>query len=328
MKKRIILVTEPFSEKHIEQIKNIAGEDFFVKILPEKNESKYRMELAEALKDAELVIGHPPIELLQDVSVNAPNLKLIQMTWAGTDIYTRSKLQFPKESVLLANASGAYGMIISQYVIGLILSLMLNFKGYHDQQNRKVWNRLGPIKSLEGAQVLIYGAGDIGTSIAKRLQGFNTHTVGVCRDLKKERMYFDEICTIQDAEKYLPEADVVIGCIPNNTDTAGYMNYERMSSMKDDAIIVNVGRGNFIDCIALDTLLRNNHLWGAALDVTDPEPLPENHPLWENKKCIITPHTSGVAFSHLEETENLICKIVCENIKRYIEKENIMNNVF
>ena len=98
--------------------------------------------------------------------------------------------------------------------------------------------------------------------------------------------------------------------------------------IKKDAIIVNVGRGNFIDCMALDELLKNNHLWGAALDVTSPEPLPKDHPLWENPKCIITPHTSGVAFSHLKETEDLICDIVCENISKYIKEESLINRVF
>lgn len=325
MSKRNILVLEPFCEEHIAQIKKSAGDEFCINQLPIESDN---IEIKNQMSKAEIIIGHPAIELLQNVKETAPFLRYIQMTWAGTDMYTRGKFKFPKDVIALANASGAYGMIISQYVIGLTLSLMLNFKGYNNQQNNKVWKRIGPIKSLDNAKVLIYGAGDIGTSIAKRLQGFDAYTIGVCRDVTKQRPYFDEVCTLAESDKYLCDADVVIGCIPNSDETCGFMSYDRMSKMKKEAVIVNVGRGNFIDCMALNELLSENRLWGAALDVTNPEPLPENHPLWDNPRCIITPHTSGVAFSHLGETEDLICEIVCDNIKKYIKGEQLINRVF
>ena len=106
------------------------------------------------------------------------------------------------------------------------------------------------------------------------------------------------------------------------------MNYRRLNAMKEGAIIVNVGRGNFIDCMALDDVLRSNHLWGAALDVTNPEPLPINHPLWNNPKCMITPHASGTTFKHLDATENLLCDIVCDNLSRYCDGTEIRNRVY
>lgn len=323
--KRKILILEPFREAHLKRISQAVTNSFFIKQLKAPCDLE---ELRRELQDAEIVIGQPDISLLQEYEKNCPKLKLIQMTWAGTDRYTRSTLPFPKEQVILANASGAYGMVMSQFVIGMILATMLNFKDYILQQREKIWEKRGPIQSLEHARVLIYGAGDIGSAIAKRLTGFDAYCIGVCRDTEKKREYFHELCTLMDSEKYLPDVDVVIGCIPNTMETEEFMNRQRLFMMKKGAILVNVGRGNFIDGMALDEALKSNHLWGAALDVTNPEPLPQNHPLWENPKCMITPHASGSGFRHLDATEELLCKIVCDNLSRYCDGTELKNKIF
>ena len=237
-------------------------------------------------------------------------------------------LPFPKDRITVANASGAFGMTISQFVVGQILSLMQNFPAYHTQQIDGKWMRLGKTLSLEKCRVLVFGAGDIGCMTAKRLTGFDCYSIGVCRNVSKQRPYFNELCTLDEAERFLPDADVVVCCIPDCKETAGYLNKRRLDLMKQDAVLVNVGRGNFIDCMALDDVLRNGKLWGAALDVTSPEPLPENHPLWKNERCVITPHTSGVGFGHLDKTVDLLCDVACKNIKRYVNGEKILNCVF
>lgn len=319
---RKILILDRFSTAHVAKIAACAGNDFCVEQLDPLSEEK----VVAAVKEAEIIVGQPALSLLQNPEVNCPRLKYIQMLWAGTDIYTRSSLPFPK-NVMLSNATGVYGLAISQFVVCQILSLMLHFKEYHNQQNKKIWERRGPIKSLDGATVLIFGAGDIGSTTARRLSGFGTHTIGVCRNTQKQRPWFNELCTLEQAEKFLPKADVVICCIPNTAETEHYFDENRLKLMKQDAILVNVGRGNFVDCMALNEHLCNGHLWGAALDVTTPEPLPPDHPLWENQRCIITPHTSGVAFGHLQKTEDLLCELVCENIQHYRKHEELKNRV-
>lgn len=318
---RKIVITEPFGKRHIEKIKQVVPDDFEVVFTDAKSWDN-------VLKEAEVVVGQPPVEYLQSSDIDCPHLKFIQMTWAGTDIYTRSTLPFPKDKIMLANGSGAYGMIMSQFVVGMILSTLLNFKQYYRQQDKELWQRDGRIQSLEHAKVLIFGAGNIGTAVAKRLTGFDTYTIGVCRNVDAKRKYFDELCTLEDAEKYLPEADIVVGCIPNSDETNNYLNSDRLSMMKNTAVIVNVGRGNFIDCMALDRMLRDGKLFGAALDVTNPEPLPKGHPLWDNPYCMITPHASGVTFGHLDVTEDMVCDIVCENLRRYCAGEEINNRIF
>lgn len=324
MEKRKILILDPFSDESVEKIKKIIKEEFFVKVINNYSEEELLLEM----KDAEIIIGEPSIKLLQNKNENCPRLKFIQMTWSGVDIYTRNSLPFPKDKIILANARGAYGMIISQFVIGMIISLMLNFKQYHNQQQEKIWKRGGSIKSLEKAKVLIFGAGDIGTYCAKRLKGFDAYCIGVCKDVNKKREYFDEVCSLDEAIKHFSEVDVVIGAIPSNKETERYFDKIKLNMLKKGSIIVNVGRGNFIDCSSLDELLKTRHLWGAALDVTDPEPLPQNHPLWSNPYCMITPHASGITFGHLKETEELVCEVVMTNLLRYCNNEEIINSVF
>lgn len=322
---RKIIITEPFCDAHIEKIRSIVKEPYKV----EQYSGDITNEIWKTiLQSAEIIIGQPPIEFLQKPKVDCPKLKFIQMTWAGTDVYTRSKLPFPKDKVILANGSGSYGMIMSQFVVGMILSMMLNFKQYYENQHEHIWEKKGIVQSLDHAKVLIYGAGDIGTAVAKRLQGFEAHTIGVCRDTTKPRKYFDKLSTLEEAEKYLPEVDVVVGCIPNSDETMNYLNVRRLGMMKNTAILVNVGRGNFIDCMSLDHQLRSGKIFGAALDVTNPEPLPVEHPLWDNPRCMITPHTSGATFGQLAATEDLVCNIVCKNIQRYCFGEDIINRIF
>lgn len=322
---RKILVFDPFCNEHLDKMRAAAGEEYIVEQLPKDADDN---TVKEALKDTEIVVGQPALKYVLEPAANCPKLKFIQMTWAGTDQYTRGEAPFPKEQIALANASGAFGGIMSQFVVGMIMSLMFNFRAYNSQQEQMIWEKRGPVKNLEKAKVIIYGAGNIGTTIAKRLTGFDTYTIGVCRNTAKKRPYFDELCELSEAEKFLPEADVVIGCIPNSDETAGYMNYDRLMSIKKGGIIVNVGRGNFIDCMALDKVLNDGHLWGAALDVTSPEPLPANHPLWKNPRCMITPHASGVSFGFSRDIENSLCDIICDNIARYNRKEELNNRIY
>jgi phosphoglycerate dehydrogenase-like enzyme len=125
------------------------------------------------------------------------------------------------------------------------------------------------------------------------------------------------MCLLSHAEQWLPKADIVICCIPNNTDTVHFLNDKRLRLMKEDALLINMGRGNFIVTDELIKIMGEGHLLGAALDVTEPEPLPPGHPLWDMENVMITPHIAGPSFSHCPETEDKIAAICCDNLKRY-----------
>lgn len=320
-----ILVLVPFKEEHMARIREAAGADATVtQLVIEKPKPRDRT-LADALRQADVVIGEPPLKMLYE---DGAAVKWVQMTWAGTDKYTDTVKGFPPGMILTNVAGSAYGHVISQYVVGQILAITQNLSSYNRQQMTTAWNDLGPNMSLEGATVLVYGAGDIGQHVAKRLSGFDcARIIGVCRDVERPREWFDELVTLQRAEFKLPEADVVVGCLPNSRETKRYFNERRLRLIKPGGLLVNVGRGNFVDLLALETVLGEGNLRGAALDVTDPEPLPHNHPLWRNPRCIITPHISGGAFGHSEGTEERICQVCCDNLRRYVSGSELTHIV-
>jgi phosphoglycerate dehydrogenase-like enzyme len=315
-----ILVTVPFCQEHMALLREAAGD---AAVLTQTNAAADSEEMRALLADSDAVIGEPAPKLLAE----GTPVKWVQMTWAGTDLYTRGTIPFP-EDVRLTNVAGvAYGHIISQYVLGQILSLMQNFPAYIRQQVHERWQGVGRVLSLDGTQVLVFGAGDLGTCTARRLQGFHVRCIGVCRDTTRPRPFFDDLVALDEAESLIPSSDVVVNCLPNSPSSVGYLDERRLRLLPHDATVVNVGRGNFIDCAALARVLAEGRLWGAALDVTDPEPLPAGHPLWQEPRCVITPHQAGGAFGKNRGTEDRICALCCENVRRFVKGRTLVNVV-
>ena len=274
-------------------------------------------ERLRRIEDAEVIIGEPSLAELSA----AKQLKWVQMTWAGTDRYLRGG--FPKD-VLLTTASGAFGETIAEHALAMLFSLCRRLPAY---QKAGKWQDLGAEKRSAGSTALVYGCGNIGTEIARRLQAMGVHTVGVCRAARNPRAHFEALTTLHCAEVFLPEADFVICALPSNEETDGYFDAERLALCKDDAVLINVGRGSLIDVNALTALLQDGKFFGVGLDVTEPEPLPPEHPLWTMPNVIITPHVAGVSFGHLPETEERIWSICRENLQNYLDGKPLRNLV-
>ena len=247
MKTKVIVCTE-YSEQARAELLTRFGDRFDITF----------DEHAAALGDAEICIGEPPLALVQQ----AEKLRWVQMTWAGTDIYTR-RTGFP-ERVTLTNASGAFGRTISEYVLGGILTMYRNFPAYREQQKQAVWRTVGAERTLYGRTVLILGTGDLGSNVAKRLRGFGTVNIGVRRAAGETLPYFDEVRGIAELDELLPQADIVIGCLPNTPGTAGLLTETRLRRMKQDALLVNVGRGTLLSTAELADVLADGHLSGAV----------------------------------------------------------------
>ena len=264
--------------------------------------------IARELTDAEVVIGEPAPDLLH----TAKNLKWMQITWAGADRYTKD---FP-ENVTLTNASGAFGRIISEYTLGMILAQYKRLPEYYVNQKKKDWTDLGKERSLLGKQVLILGTGNVGSSIAQKLHAFGTHNIGINRSGRCPE-HFDEAHMLEELDKYLPLADIVIGALPRTPHTQGLFDRRRMQLMQKDSLLVNVGRGTMIVTKDLEKLLEEGHFSGVVLDVMDPEPLPRDSLLWSCDRVLLTPHISGIGFGHEDATERAIWDICRENLHRY-----------
>ena len=265
---------------------------------------------SEDYANVEIVFGEPEHSTIHSMK----NLRWIQMTWAGANKYT-SAPDFP-DNIILTSASGAYGSVISEYIVSGILALTKNLFSYRVQMKSGGWNKIEGDDTLEGKRVLILGTGNIGQETAKKLRCFGCYTVGICRTPGNKDMPFDEIYTIDSVDEQLQCADVVIIALPGTAETEGMFDAERIKKMKANAILVNVGRGFIVNTDELTDALQNGLLRGAVLDVTNPEPLPEKHPLRYMENVLLTPHISGISWGENKMTRKRILDIFCENMKR------------
>lgn len=273
----------------------------------------------ETIADAHIIIGNLPVEMVK----KAKNLKWLQLNSAGADMYVQKGVL--KEGVILTNATGAYGLAISEHMIGVLLEIFKKLHYYRDNQNSNLWKDEGEVKSIYGSTVLIVGLGDIGGEFGKKIKALGGYTIGIRRSDTNKPDYLDELYLLDKLDEVLPKADVVALSLPGTKETYKLFSAEKLSKMKDGAVLINVGRGTAIDTEALCDALESGKLMGAALDVTDPEPLPSGHRLWNIKNAIITPHISGDY--HLKETHNRIVRIATENMRLFLKGEKLKNIV-
>lgn len=275
----------------------------------------------EEVETATIILGNPPATWLKACT----RLQLLHLNSSGAEQYLEPGVL--PVGTTLCNAAGAYGLAISEHMMGMLLSLMKKLHTYRDNQHLASWKSAGCVTSLWNARVLVIGVGDIGSEFARRIKAFGTYTIGVRRKITECPEWLDELHTPEDLDRLLPTADVVALAVPGSPETKQLLSAERIRSLKPGAFVLNIGRGSALDTEALLDALRSGYLAGAGLDVTDPEPLPPEHPLWQEKNALITPHVSG-SF-HLPETKERVIAIWAENLKRLFsgqELRNILNH--
>lgn len=259
---------------------------------------------------ADIIIGNVSPALL----AGANHLEWLQLQSAGTDGYVEA---LSGTGTILTNASGAYGLAISEHMMGMALCLMKNLHRYIINQQQYLWKDEGPVTSLYGATVLIVGLGDIGGEFAKRCKAMGGTTFGIRRVLRPKPEEIDELYRLDQLNDVLPKADIVALSLPGTKETYHLIDADRLSKMKKGAILLNVGRGTAIDQDALADALESGHLGGAGLDVTDPEPLPKENRLWKAPNLLLTPHVSGGY--HLRETKERIIRLSAMNLKNFLD---------
>lgn len=298
-----VLVVLPVEDRHKEYLEQIgAGCRFLYTPLSKVTE--------EQVQSAQIIIGNVDPELLK----GSKCLEWIQLNSAGADQYCRPGVL--KDGVILTNATGAYGLAISEYMLGVSFMMQNKLALYYGNQLKRQWKSEGKVTSIYGSTTLVVGLGDIGGEYAKKMKALGSYVIGVRRKAGEKPDYLDEIYTTEELEKLLPRADFVALALPNTPDTKGIMTEERLRMMKKTAFLINVGRGNAIDSDALNRVLREGWLGGCAVDVTEPEPLPEDHPLWDAPRMIITPHIAGKF--NLPETFERIIRIAGGNLEKFL----------
>ncbi|HEY5583988.1 MAG TPA: D-2-hydroxyacid dehydrogenase [Ruminiclostridium sp.] len=305
-----ILVLIPVNAEHKRFLEEKAPSSSFIY-------STYETVDLAQMQNANIIIGNPPIEMIK----GSKKLDWVQLNSAGVGDYTKDDA-LPGR-VILTNASGAYGLAISEHMLGVLLELYKNLHLYRDNQAQANWEYKGSVKSIYNSTALIVGAGDIGSEFAKRLKALGAYTIGIRRKDSNKPSFLDELHFMDKIQELLPRADIVALSLPGTSITNKIINTETLKLMKKDAVLINVGRGTAIDTEALCDALENGQLLGAALDVTDPEPLPKEHRLWKIKNAIITPHVSG-GYS-LQETQERIIRISANNLEAFINGRSLAN---
>lgn len=247
------------------------------------------------------------------------NLRVLQLTSAG---YNHLDLEYIKENkISLHNARGAHSIPIAEYVLGKILEVLKDSRFYQQCQNDKVWDRSKPMKALYQRRAAILGTGSIGQEIAKRLQVFEVETSGFNSD-GRAIDYFDHTYPLHQFSDLAKRFDIVILALPLNEQTNQFMNKERLLSIQNEAILINIGRGQLINEPALIELL-DSHFSAVILDVFEVEPLPQESPLWDHPKVIVTPHHSSV-----DPTSDLKLKqLILDNLTAYMKNEPLINEI-
>ena len=271
----------------------------------------------EQLAAATVIFGWPRAESMKQ----AVSLKWFQTMWAGTEEYA----DFLPEGILFTSSSGSNSRSVAEHMLTGLMAVCRRLPAYLDSQRSHVWKDEGPMKTILGGTVLVAGAGHVGSDFAKLCQGLGAKTIGLKRTVSGPAEGFDQVQAMDQLDALLPQADVVALVLPHSPQTAGLMDARRIALMKDDAVLISAGRGSVLDQEALAAAMRGGKLWGAALDVATPEPLPSESPLWDVPNLLLTPHVAGGM--RLEITRRRCVEMAQENLRRYLAGEALVNLV-
>lgn len=307
-----ILVLVPANDEHKATLETAAPEASFTYASPDDATD-------EEVAAADVIVGN----LAADRLGAAARLRLIQLNSAGYDNYVAAGTL--PEGAALCCATGAYGQAVSEHLFASVLAVMKKLPGYRDLQRSRRWGDLGEVRSPAGANVLVLGAGDIGTHIATLFAAVGSHVTGVRRSPVAVEAPFERMATMDELAELLPEADVVASVLPSTPQTRGLADAGFFARLKEGAIFANAGRGDLVNQSALLSALQSGHLAGAALDVCTPEPLPGDGSLWTAPNLLLTPHISG--FYHLPVTLDNIVAIAAGNIRALLCGDELRNRV-
>jgi phosphoglycerate dehydrogenase-like enzyme len=234
--------------------------------------------------------GRPALEMTQKM----PNLKILQVPNAGYD----DALEFVRPGITLCNGKSIHDDSTAELAVGLTIASLRGFADFVRNQDKSEWVHTRN-KSINDRKIGIVGFGSIGSTIAKMLAGFAVEIVAFTQSGR------DNTIAIADLDKHLPTLDVVILILPLTPESKHLFNAKRLALMKDGALLVNVARGPIVETDALVKELNSGRIT-AALDVTDPEPLPKDHPLWLAKGVLISPHVGGNTTAFEKRAKRLI----------------------
>jgi glyoxylate/hydroxypyruvate reductase len=253
----------------------------------------------------------------------APDLRWVQGSMAGAG-EVAEKAGLGETDVVVTTASGIYSGPLAEFALMAMLQHAKQLEQLRRDKAGKVW-RQGAVGGLERKTLCVVGMGSIGRAIATRARPFGMRVVGVKRTVRDEDEawgFADDLYPTAEMHAALREADFVAVTLPGTTETRHLLGAEAFAAMKKGAYFVNVGRGAVVNEAALVGALEDGRLSGAALDVFEVEPLPEESLLWELENVVISAHTTDVVPDLINGAQT---DLFCENLRRYLAGEGLIN---
>jgi phosphoglycerate dehydrogenase-like enzyme len=268
-------------------------------------------ELPRSMLDAEFLVPSPGDSRIAEVLTGMPSLRVIQALSAGVDWLVR----IAPPGVTICDASGTRDVPVAEWVLATILASRKMLSELRDRQREHDW-RWRRSSELAGSTVMILGYGAIGAAVEARLAPFDVRLIRVARRARAGVHAVDEL------HELLPQAEVLVVLLPLTQATIGLLDADSLQRLRPGALLVNAARGQIVDTNALVELLAAGRL-KAALDVTDPEPLPPGHPLWDAPGVLLTPHMAG----DTSAADRRAFALAGEQVRRYARHEPLVNVV-
>jgi len=279
--------------------------------------------LARELPDTDIFVGY---SLRAEQLAGARKLRWIHSTAAG--VAQLMYLELRDSGIVVTNPSGIFSAPMAEHTMGLLIALARNFPDSVRHQDRGVWSQQllwdkRPLTELNGKLLLIVGYGSIGHELARRAKAFDMRVWGVSRTGRGDATLAERIVPVSQLHDVLPHADYVVLCAPETPQTRHLIGAREIGFLKPTAYLLNVARGSLLDPSALIAALQAEKLAGAALDVTDPEPLPAEDPLWHAPNLLLTPHTSAISDRLWSRETSLLLDL----LQRWFEGRELFNLV-
>jgi len=272
--------------------------------------------------DALICPDHFIPKVVQTLRTGAPNLRWIQLTTAG---YDHIKRHGAPKNVTVCNAGEAYAPAVATHAVALLLAVQRRIPNALAGQARREWRRefSSQVAVPASSTVAVIGFGPIGREVGRLLRGFGAHVVAVTRRGRLDPEA-DEVQPVTNLPGVLARADAIVIAASYDESTHHLIGAREFALCQPNAVLVNIARGGIVDPHALKSALRDGRIAGAGIDVTDPEPLPADDPLWDAPNLIITPHYAGACGPLAGER---LADLVNDNLRRFMKGETLKHVV-
>ena len=266
-------------------------------------------------KEANIIIGNYTPSELKDFK----NLEWIATSAVGVDAFIKKGIL--NDGVILTNAVDVHSREVAEHILGMMLAMIKKIYLYRDNQYEHNWHDELGVKSIKGLRVSIIGLGDIGKCLAKICHNMGMYVIGIKRTMIEKPEYVDELYTNKDMDKGIENVDVIVTVLPGTKENTHLFTLETFKKMKPDTILVNAGRGNLYSEEVLKKVLDEKIIQAIGMDVFEVEPIAKENNLWDYKNLLVTPHVAG--YFHLESARDKYVDLIEENLRRYINSEEL-----